>query len=209
MMAVALVVVSSNADQLSMRVRRAIPANKPGRFLAFLFFNGAAGGLLWVGAVVVTTALLSGWAIDHFPGFISANDDNWQSVNTSVIYCFAYALTAVFIQRKFLPRRPARLTGLIAILLAGGWAIVPSICLFFLNQLSWKSVEGLQLGNLFNVFFSRDSVQLLYHRYFATAWLVLMVLMNSGWFIQKVRHFRPREHVEYPPARAVVPPAAA
>ena len=60
-------------------------------------------------------------------------------------------------------RRPPKLAGLIAVLLAGAWALAPSIVLFFLNQLSWKSVEGLQLGNIFNVFSLRDDDQRVYH----------------------------------------------
>ncbi|HET7626166.1 MAG TPA: hypothetical protein VFM25_12965, partial [Verrucomicrobiae bacterium] len=41
-----LVVIVSNHDELSVRVRRAIPQNPAKRALAFLFFNGAAGGLV-------------------------------------------------------------------------------------------------------------------------------------------------------------------
>src|ERR1700722_1181377 len=43
----ALVAAVSNSDQLSRRVRRRIPNFRPLRALALLFFNGAAGGLVW------------------------------------------------------------------------------------------------------------------------------------------------------------------
>ena len=106
-------------------------------------------------------------------------------------YAFAYALTALFIQRKFLARRPPKIAGLLAVLLAGAWAIMPSIALFFVNRLTWKSVEGLQLGNVFNVFFTRDNNQLIYHQYFAFGWLLVAMALNGKWFAQQVKNFRP------------------
>ena len=47
-MMLALLVTISNSDQISLRVRRTIPQPGIKRVLAFVFFNGAAGGLVWV-----------------------------------------------------------------------------------------------------------------------------------------------------------------
>jgi hypothetical protein len=94
-----------------------------------------------------------------------------------------------------LSKRPPKLAGLIAVLLAGLWAIAPSIVLFFLNQLSWKSVEGLQLGNVFNVVSLHDDNQRLYHLYFALGWLLIMIVVNAKWFLQQVKNFRPSARV--------------
>jgi len=77
------------------------------------------------------------------------------------------------------------------VLLAGAWAIVPSIVLFFLNQLSWKSVEGLQLGNVFNVAFLREDSQLLDHLYFACGWLLVVLVINAKWFVRQMNNFQP------------------
>ena len=126
---------------------------------------------------------------------------------TTTGYAFAYALTALFVQRKFLARRPPKIAGLLAVLLAGAWAIMPSIALFFLNRLSWKSVEGLQLGNVFNVFFTRVSSQLAYHEYFAFGWLLIAAVLNAKWFARQVKNFRPPEKIETPPVLSEVPPA--
>ena len=51
----ALLVVISNSDSLSQRVRRTIPRSPAKRFLALFFFNGAAGGLLWAAGIVLAT----------------------------------------------------------------------------------------------------------------------------------------------------------
>jgi len=191
LMMFALLVNISNADQLSLRVRRIIPQSKLKRALAFVFFNGAAGGLVWVAAILAATFLLTREILFAFPRTVSLSDADNHWFATTTAYAFAYALTALFIQRKFLPRRPPKLAGLLAVLLAGAWAIAPSIVLFFLNQLSWKSVEGLQLGNIFNVVSLRNEDQRLYHLYFASGWLLLMILINAKWFMRQAKNFQP------------------
>jgi hypothetical protein len=95
-----------------------------------------------------------------------------------------------------LQNRPPKLTGLLMLLLMGGWALMPYFILFFINRLSWKSVDGLQLGSVFNVFSMRDDAGLVKHLYFALAWLALMVLVNAKWFFEQIKNFRP------PPANA-------
>jgi len=59
LMLCALLVTVSNTDHLSLRVRRTIPQRALQRFLGFFFFNGAAGGLLWVGFYSGGAALVS------------------------------------------------------------------------------------------------------------------------------------------------------
>jgi len=188
----ALLVTISNNDDLSLRVQRTIPRNSFKRFLAFLFYNGAAGGLFWVVSLLVATYAFTIVVMDFNTGGSLSQDDR-QKMITMCLYALAYALTALFIHRKFLSRRPAKLTGLLAVLLAGGWAIAPSIFLFFANQLSWKSVDGLQLGNLFNVFFTHDDKQASLHELFAFGWLMVAIGINAAWFSRQLRKFRPPE----------------
>jgi hypothetical protein len=198
LMMFALLVTISNSDQLSLRVQRTIPQSRLKRLFAFIFFNGAAGGLVWVAMILVTTFLLAGQIVLAFPKSITASGKDGQWFATTTAYAFAYALTALFFHRKYLSKLPPKLTGLIAVLLATAWAIVPSIVLFFLNQLSWKSVEGLQLGNIFNVTTLLGGSQRLYHLYFAFGWLLVMVGVNAKWFLQQVNNFCPPP-LEAPP----------
>jgi hypothetical protein len=205
-MVLALLVTISNSDHLSLRVRRKIPQRGLIRFVAFFFFNGAAGGVAWIAGIAIITGFVTRGIMRLYPTVGVMTEDTRESLITMSAYAMAYALTALFIHRRFLSRRPPKLAGLLAILLAGGWAIAPSIFLFFVNQLSWKSVEGLQLGNVFNVLFSRDTSQLVYHEYFAFSWLLVMIALNGKWFLLQARNFRPPEKVENPPAEAGVPP---
>jgi hypothetical protein len=198
LMVMVLVATISNSDQLSLRVRRTIPQPPWKRFAAFLFFNGAAGGLVWVVGLFVATYFVGHAVTAVIRTSATMAEEDWHKLSTMAAYACAYALTALFIQRKFLPGRPPKLTGLLAVLLAGGWAIAPSIFLFFANRLSWKSVEGLQLGNVFNVCFNRDNTQLVYHEWFACGWLLVALVLNVAWFLRQVRNFHPPETIEQP-----------
>jgi len=208
----ALVVVVSNEDELSLRVLRTVPASGAKRALAFLFYNGAAGGLVWVALMLIATFAMA-WSVLH-PKWLFLTvrtyghslgmgaDDFWDfslSLGSFLIYAFAYALAALFIQRKFLSRRPAKLTGVIAILLPAAWAIIPGLVLFFLNRLSWKTIEAMQPGNMFNVFVTKDVSQKTLHLFCAVGMLLIMMLLNARWFSRQVKRFQRYERNVTPP----------
>jgi hypothetical protein len=195
-----LVVTVSNSDHLSIRVRRKIPASSLPKTVAFFFYNGAAGGLLWVGSLLALTFIATE---EFFTAVPSVSGDSSLSEFEQIyppmmIYVFAYALTGLFIHRKFLSRRSPKFAGILAVFVAGLAAIGPNLVLFFLNRLSWSSVEKVQLGSAANVMISRDAGERMSHLIFASAWLLLMVFLNAKWFIAQAKNFR------RPPA--IVPP---
>lgn len=192
LMVLALVNVISNSDQLSLRVRRQIPAPAIKRWIAFLFFNGAAGGLVWA-AVIFSAICVGTWAALAWVPSPAVSANVPQIFRILTVYAFAYALTALYLHRRFMPKRAPKLAGLLAVLLVGGWAVAPGIFLFFANRLSWRSLEGLQLGNIFNVLSvsSHEGTELFYHEIFAFGWLLIIAGLNLKWFCQQVRNFRP------------------
>ena len=198
-MAFALPVCVSNSDHYGPRIRRKIPAKIWQRALAFPFYNGAASGLLWVAGITVitliATKLATGFfAVVFFPSGLSSKADISEllkSISIVVLYAFAYGLLALFLHRKFLPKRPPKVAGVIILTLIALGALVPNIILFFFNRLSWNTVEGLQIGNLFNVFSLRETGLLKYHQFFAGGFLLAMILLNLGWFVRQIKNFRP------------------
>jgi ABC-type transport system involved in multi-copper enzyme maturation permease subunit len=204
----ALLVVVSNSDELSRRVRRTIPRNVSKRCLAFLFYNGAAGGMVWAVAIcLVTFAVTAGVEDNVLPRRIVSGTDVDKILPVVLIYAFAYGLTGLAIQRRFFPRRPAKLAGLLTVLLAAGWALIPGIFLFFTNHLSWRSVEGLQLGNIFNVMADRSDADMFAHGVFAGIWLLVAVLLNAAWFRRQFKNFVAPTEVPPPPIINQLPPA--
>ncbi|HEY1789387.1 MAG TPA: hypothetical protein VGJ73_14605 [Verrucomicrobiae bacterium] len=186
-----LLVVISNSDTLSNRVRRAIPRAPWKRFFAFLFFNGAAGGLVWIAAMMAATFLVSFRIFSLFPSYVAGSGDELLSLGAFAVYAFAYALTALFIHRTFFRHRPAKIAGLLAVFITAACALTPSIVLFFLNKLTMFSIERLELGNVFNIFVMRDDTRLVYHFYFALGWLAVIAALNVRWFFIQLRNFVP------------------
>jgi hypothetical protein len=171
------------------------------RFFAFLFFNGAAGGLIWVAMMLAATFLVSSTASTRFPASVTRPGDQLLSLGAFTLYAFAYALTALFIHRTFFPHKPAKIAGLLAVFVTAACALTPSIVLFFLNELTWNSIERLELGNVFNIYSMRNDASLIDHFYFALSWLAVIALLNVRWFFKQIRNFVP------PPK--VVPPEIA
>jgi hypothetical protein len=186
-----LLVVISNSDTLSHRVRRAIPRAPWKRFFAFIFFNGAAGGIVWVAAMMAVTFLASIKVFSRFPAAITARGDDWLSLGAFAIYAFAYALTALFIHRTFFPHKSQKIAGLLAVLITAVCALTPTIVLFFMNKLTWNSIEHLELGNVFNIFSMRDDGRLIDHFYFALCWFAVIAALNARWFFRQLRNFVP------------------
>ncbi|HHY86875.1 MAG TPA: hypothetical protein GYA07_15265 [Verrucomicrobia bacterium] len=202
----ALVVVISNNDELSVRVRRRIPSRAFLRILAFLFYNGAAGGLVWVALLLSLTAMVTMVVLDSRPS-------GWRELAAgaaTVLYLFAYALTALLIHRKFFSRRPAKLAGILMVFLAGAWALLPNMVLFFLGRLTTHSFDTLQPGSIFNVWLARGFDSVLLHLNCGAAWLLLMLVLNARWFLRQLNHFQPVEAgapaAQPPPAPAPPPP---
>jgi hypothetical protein len=200
LVAVTMIVLVSNHDQLSLRVRRDIPSQGGKRRIAFLFYNGAAGGLLWVAIVlgltfVVTAAVLI-WGGRIWGGTLSRNmsrgdaDEFLVASLATVFYLFAYTLTGLFLHRKFCPKRSPKIAGLFVILIVAAVTFIPNVILFFANRFSLRSLQGLQPGSVFNVLMVRNGEEVA-HLLIAAGWLLFALLLNRAWFFAQFRNFRP------------------
>ena len=199
LMTAALIVAISSHDELSLRVRRDIPSTRARRALAFFFFNGAASGVVWVMLLMGVTLLIATWVLQIAPAWrpsittmsSSDLDEFFKQTSGTVAYTLAYALTGLILHRRLFKGRSPRLAGILTVILAGGWALVPYMASFFFNRLSWQTFERLQLGNVFNIYIIKDRDDLIYHLVFAVGWLMIMLLLNVRWFAAQWRNFKP------------------
>ncbi|HYG22111.1 MAG TPA: hypothetical protein VEH04_04950 [Verrucomicrobiae bacterium] len=216
LLALAMVVVVSNHDALSLRVRRDIPANPFKRATALLFFNGAAGGIIWISllsfiTVGVMLIVLHG-ATDRTPAFQTMSTDDLDEFTVSIIptvlYALAYALTGLFLQRRFMPRRSPKLAGIFTVLIPAVLALAPNIALFFANRLSFRAMEATQFGNVFNIYMVHNWPQRTAHLICAAIWIIIAVLLNARWFANQIKAFRPLEKwtPAPPPLPGNIPP---
>jgi len=205
-----LVVTVSNSDTLSLRVQRTIPERLPRRAIAFLFYNGAAGGLVWTALIFAATfavlwkTLLSGTSVS-----VMDKEDFDAIMYTSaaaIFYVFDYALVGLFLHRKLLPRRSPRFAGIFAVIVPAAWAVIPVLIFFFLNRLSTRDLEHIQLGNIFNIFVVGVNAQKEEHLIFAAGWLCVMLLLNLSWFIKRLKSFQPLRRTKASTATMDAPP---
>jgi hypothetical protein len=115
----------------------------------------------------------------------------------AVLYGFDYALTALFLHRQFLSRRTPTLAGVFTLLIPAALATVPPLVLFLVNRLTWSSIDHIQLGNLFNLFFLSEP-ELWPHFLFAAGWLLVALALNARWFWRQLQHFRRLEPTAQP-----------
>lgn len=124
----------------------------------------------------------------------------------SICYVFCYALVGLFLHRKLLPRRTPRLAGIFAVIVPAAWAVIPVLFFFFLNRLSTRDLEHIQLGNVFNIFVVRVDDQKQEHLLFAAGWLCVMLILNLSWFIKRVKGFQPLRRAKPSAAAMEAPP---
>jgi hypothetical protein len=205
----ALVVVISNRDELSPRVRRQVPARLGRRALAFLFFNGAAGGLTWIVLLMALTFAVVCFLMPSVPGM--STDERTEfliSAASCVFYVLSYALTGLLLHRYFFKRRPPKLAGVLSVLVPALWTLAPSIALFFMNRLSFRTFERTQIGSIANVFMVRDATTRLGDLACAMIWFLVVAILAARWYARQWKQFQPLESATVPlaTARDSVPP---
>ena len=232
-MSIALAVVVSNRDNLSPRVRKTIPAGFFKRWLAFLFYNGAAGGLVWITLIVVPTFLVTVFWLHQSPVLNPAvrtmrAEDFAEFVFItigSLAYAYAYGLTGLFVHREFLPRRAPLLAGVFAFAIPLLLFLVPILVLFARRRLTENYLERLQLGSMSNLFmlpsarmwetamdgsaaydWSTLSSDFKKHLLVAGTWSVVLMVLLARWFFRQWRDFIPLPPVSGNGAASAAPP---
>jgi hypothetical protein len=71
--------------------------------------------------------------------------------------------------------------------------------MFFTNKLWWRTEEHLQLGNVFDLMSTNDSVFYLYHLLCSGALLAFTLLLNARWFATQWKNFQPPSDNMPPP----------
>ncbi|MST00499.1 MAG: hypothetical protein EXS29_04200 [Pedosphaera sp.] len=198
-----LMISVCSQDHRSLRVRQAIPVNPRRRFLAYLFYNGPDNGIAWSAAIGLLTLFicfgtgwLGGWmghSLTPATAIVSNSDEErLLTCTTMLLYLLAYALTAVWLHRRFLANLSAKFASVIFLLMPPLLFLIPTLFFFFVNRLSWDVMDERQLGSLFNLFVDKvRNNHLFEHLLFAGGWLLLILLLNARWLIRQIQDFKP------------------
>lgn len=197
----AMIISVSERDKIGPRLRRSIPNNILLRAPVFPLFSGAASGLCWSISMVVLTLGIAWFSAMLNTGSRSFTQEGIHmlgAIGITGLYLLAYAMTAVLL-RRWLFRHAAAVasTSAIAIFLIAMGCIVPVILAFVMNPNNWD-IHGdwwLALNPLSPIFEldNNNRWTALQTRTFfiATAWSIIMVLLNIRWLFGQVTAFRP------------------
>ena len=205
------VVVSINErQQWGMRVLRMVPRNRFLRPMAFLFFSGSAGGILFAAGMVSLTFALT---------LLAVNTDVFSSLSFSpyrlemyrrqiaafgliALYTLVYCLMAVWVRNVLFSKLvKTSHTWVVSLLLFGIGFSLPLFLVFMFQNEDWR------MGQVDPWWYISNPVWTIYEiterggsnaddfrlgsLVFLSAMTFLMLMANMPWIVRQVRRFRP------------------
>lgn len=194
-------------DHLSVRVRRDIPRNPLRRAVAFLFFNGALGGLILsclfsFGGLLIIFSGLEAWPI--LTGSSSSTND-WSEFCSGFImlglYLIAHALMSLWIHRTWMPTRSPMWPRLFFLVSIG----IPYCATFVIYYLFTQDflADGTIPGIMLNSFYAMadgDEESVYAHLIAALVLTVGALALNAKWIFERLKDFKPYERPTTPVA---------
>ena len=188
---IGLFIAVSERECLGSRVRRTIPRRWLLRPLAFLFYSGAAGGVVWSTLIITLTVLsMVVWLI-VFPHMDTG--DEMQVIGALAVlglYTFSYVLGASLIRRRFLADRvTGAYTWTIALVLLGITTMIIPLLLFFLYG-EWNK-EWLVASPLGPLLFAETKGFVPNSIAIARFCAIFVGVLSLPWFVRQFNDFRP------------------
>jgi hypothetical protein len=210
LLALYVVIAINEREHWTPRVARTIPRRWWLRVPAFLFYSGAAGGILHALLLFVLTGLTvllwcgGTWAVRGYgPGGVPPYLRNFLVVSFEVVamlflYVYCYGLTAVALRRLLLPREQAIFTWVVGAVLMAVGSAVPLVLAFLVHGGRWSffsdygwmvfnpiagmiaAGEGASRPHVRDVFFVTVLV-----------WAAAATLLNLPWIFRQMARFRP------------------
>ncbi len=190
-------------ESWSPRITRKIPRFGPGRVLAWLFYTGSAGGVLWcclLAGATVLWALIWGEATGAFTGFFpysmwarSGLEQTLRMMGGIFLYAFCYCMLASLL-RHVLFRGVARtFLPLVAALLMAAGLLLPILAAYLATGQT-MDVERLPIGYLLAspiALTAYDPESQVVVWAFLIGWSLLMAALSAPWLVGQFQRFRP------------------
>ena len=201
LLAFGILVAVNEREQWAPRVARTIPRRwwlRPG---AFVFYSGAAGGILWVCVLGAFCLIVLPVAAGRSPEPLLGQRalESMQTVSAMMAmmlgYLYCYALTAVFL-RNTLIKLPPLYTWVLALGLLLMGSGLPYVVTFLVYQRDWE-FWALHLWLLTDPAAGMTAIGWdpgaagAVTTLFIGCWATLVTLLNTPWFFRQVRRFRP------------------
>ncbi|MCI0684808.1 MAG: hypothetical protein L0Y71_22150 [Gemmataceae bacterium] len=202
MTGLALFIAVNERQSWTPRVSRTIPRNPLLRVPAFLFYSGAAGGVLFAGLLFGVMAL-GVWLFKLWhplpvaPVMGTITDEMFNCMAVVLLYIYCYGMTAVLVRSWLMPGVQHVYTWVVMLFLIALGSLAPFLVSALIFMGGWNYHEHFVwvLGNpgfAIYEFVDRKLDETAYV-YFAGAWAALVTLLNVVWFFRQMRAFRPFE----------------
>ena len=209
----------SERDHTGARLTRSIPRGPIRRVMAFFFYSGAAGGILWCGGLMLLVTIIT--ALGYLGGLGSraiTRSNGGEVVEVMIgigLYVTCYCLTAALLRRKLLWRLVhSKLTWAVALIIFGIMMAIPLLSMLRgLYQPSFRMEDNLELFAFTPVVLFENKTRAM-GLTLASIWLICIFLASLPWIIRQIRGFRPpapmaivRPNPEPPSTETGPPPA--
>lgn len=182
-------------EEIGNRIARSIPSGMLGRRLAFFYYSGSAGGIIWAWLHIIATVVIAKVCKDaFFPAVGTYQRDFFEFLEVFLgiaFYSFFYSMAAVFVRRYFLEGRvePGQ-NWFLAIILAGLGGAVPYMLGLIISGSS-KESEMLLLGNPFALGYSTHLREA--GVCFSFVMSIALLFLNKSWIKEQMEKFVPRK----------------
>lgn len=196
-----LLVAVSEREQWAPRVARSIPRRWWLRPIAFLFFSGAAGGVIWACLLgfgclaALPLAVILFWQ-EGPAEFTGHHVENTAAVMTIMLaYCYDYAMTAVFLRNIVIRIRPVYTWALTLGLMALGSGL-PYLLTLLVQYRAWSFWQIYPwlvtdpIAGMVAIGTDRNETGLVTLT-FVGIWAVVITVLNVPWLVRQMRRFRP------------------
>ena len=194
-------VAVSEREVPSARVARTIPRNRFLRGVAFLFYTGAAGGVIWAVLMIALTLGVAVACANLFPPSAATwftSPDPYAVVKRIEImggmglYAYCYAISAVLIRRKFLsPKVKYSQTWMVALCLLALGAFFPLLIAYIAAPARFDYIiDTLGVWTAANPFMLGNDLTRPTRLTFAAVWAIVVTLLALPWLLNQVKHFR-------------------
>ena len=196
-----LIISVNERERWSPRVSRTIPRNVLLRLPAFLLYSGAAGGLLFAGLLMGIMAIgvwiFQAWSIAPAFSGINVTQMLFSMFGIALLYTYCYSMTAVLVRSWLFPHISPAFNWVITIFLLAAGSLVPFLisALIFMGSWEYREQFSWLLGNPGAAMIEFADTRVSLHQdaflIFATAWAMLVTVLNLWWFARQVARFRP------------------
>jgi hypothetical protein len=192
--------IMGERDAWSLRIRRTIPKNSLFRLLAFLFYTGSGGGLLWC-ILMFTLTMLIGVSLSSLIPMKSVSgrfeEQCWNLLQV-MGYALCYCMTIAFLRLTIFKNTPTRTLSVLTTFLAAAAYMLPSLAAFLLNEDWWSVAPWFWIGSPMVLSSNNDDAKYV-ATLFLIGWLILGGIASIPWLIGQWRRFTPFASTSYPP----------